>query len=99
MRSRENAAAVAILAILLFVAFAGLSGCAAPAMVTKTEVIEKPVPVRVKVTIPPECQKTYAVDALQKGADPVQENRAMRAELEQRAACEAKLRAAVEGNE
>ncbi len=98
MRTRAEARLVAICAITLVIIFAAmLTGCATPQTVTTTEVIERPVPVRVKVTIPPECRKEYAVDTLQRGADPVQENRAMRAELEQRAACEAKLRAAVEG--
>ncbi len=75
-----------------------LAGCLATgAPIIKTEVIEKPVPVYCKVDLPRECRPDYAVDRLLPGADDVTINRAIRAEIEERAACEVKLKAAVQG--
>ena len=83
---------VAIAALVLVLPFL-LAGCAAP---EKQVVIEKPVPVRVAVPLPAECRNQYAVDTLRPGADPVQINRAILAEINQRRACEVRLRAALE---
>ena len=74
-----------------------LAGCPASAPIIKTEVIEKPVPVFCKVEMPKECRDRYAMDELQPGADPVQVNRSVLAEIEQRRACEVKLKVAVGG--
>ena len=74
-----------------------LAGCAQPKPVIQTVTVEKPVPVHCKVEQPKECRADYAVDRLNPGADDVTINRALRAEIEERAACEVKLRAAVQG--
>lgn len=75
-----------------------LAGCPTTgSTVVDTRTMEKPTTVHCKVATPKECQGTYAVDALQPGADPVQVNRALRAEIEQRSACEIKLKAAIQG--
>ncbi len=96
--TRDDRRMVALAAIALVVLFL-LAGCAAPEkqVVIETQIIEKPVPVRVTIERPKECLDRYAVDTLQPGADPVQVNRAILAEIDQRRACEARLRAALEG--
>lgn len=88
---------VAIVAVLLVLVM--LAGCAAPdkQVVIETQVIEKPVPVRVKIERPAECLDRYAVDNLPANASPHERNNAILAEIEQRSACEARLRAALEG--
>lgn len=85
--------------LLIFSVAVTVAGCASePAKpIIETRIVEKPVPVPCKVETPPECRDRYAVDELQPGADPVQVNRAVLAEIEQRAACETKLRAAIQG--
>jgi len=81
----------------LFVVFF-LFGCAAPVRtVTDTQVIEKPVPVRVVIERPKECPAQYPLDTLQAGASPVEIWRAAEAELEMRTACILKLLAALTG--
>ncbi len=89
---------VAIAAVLLMLVFL-LTGCAAPEkqVVIQTQIIEKPVPVRVKIERPKECLDRYAVDNLPANASPDERNNAILAEVEQRAACESKLRAALTG--
>jgi hypothetical protein len=72
-----------------------LAGCAAP--VVQTKVIEKPVPVYCNVEMPAECKDAYAVDRVSVKDDALTINRALRAEIEERWACEVKLRAAVRG--
>lgn len=76
-----------------------LAGCATepPKPVISTTIIEKPVPVHCKIEQPKECRTDYAVDRLNQGADDVTINRALRAEIHERAACEVKLKAAVQG--
>lgn len=97
-QTREDRRIVAVLAIGLVAAFL-LTGCngLTKQQVIDTQIIEKPVLITCKVDIPKECRDRYAVDNLMPGSDPVQENRALRAEIEQRAACEVQLRAAVKG--
>jgi len=92
--TRQDRGLVAMTVLIWLVIFL-LSGCAKP--VTETLTIDRPVLVHCTPAIPQECTGQYAVDALHRGADPVQESRAIRAELEQRQACEVKLRAALQG--
>ena len=86
----------ALLVIISVTAMAFLFGCAAKPII-ETQVIEKPYPVYCKVETPPECKETYAVDRVSTKDDPVTINRAFREEIEERWACEIKLRAAVKG--
>lgn len=73
-----------------------LSGCSSnPA--TRGGLIEKPVPVPCVIAIPRECKPAYAVDRVSTRDDPLTINRALRAEIEERSACEIKLIAAVKG--
>lgn len=73
-----------------------LQGCSSnPAI--KAGVIEKPIPVPCVIAIPRECKAAYAVDRVSTRDDPLTINRALRAEIEERSACEIKLLAAVRG--
>ena len=63
----------------------------------QTQVIEKPIPVPCRVEPPTECKSAYAVDRVSSRDDPLTINRALRAEIEERWACEIKLRAALKG--
>lgn len=96
----DNGSGFLIAGSILVISVLGmiLTGCVTTApVVTKTEIVEKPTVVYCKVELPQECRDRYAVDGLQPGADPVKVNRAVLAELDQRAACEVKLRAALQG--
>ncbi len=73
-----------------------LAGCASKPII-QTQVIEKPVAVLCRVEIPVECQSAYAVDRVSAKDDALTINRALRAEIEERWACEIKLLAAVKG--
>jgi hypothetical protein len=73
-----------------------LSGCASKPII-QTQVIEKLVPIPCEVQIPSECRETYALDRVSISDDMLTINRAIRAEIEERAACELMLRAAVKG--
>lgn len=73
-----------------------LSGCASKPII-QTKIVEKPVPIYCEVKTPPECKDAYAVDRVSPADDAVTINRALRQELEERASCEIKLRAAVRG--
>lgn len=73
-----------------------LAGCASKPVIN-TQIIEKPVPVFCKVQMPEECKDLYAVDRVSVADAPLTINRAMRIEMEERAACEIKLRAALRG--
>jgi len=94
--TRQDRGLVAMTVLIWLVIFL-LSGCAKPTQVTETLTIDRPVLVHCTPAVPAECLNQYAVDALHRGSDPVQESRAIRAELEQRQACELKLRAALQG--
>jgi len=72
------------------------AGCAGKPIV-QTQVIEKPVAVPCQVEIPHECKSAYAVDRVSAKDDALTINRALRAEIEERWACEIKLLAAVKG--
>jgi hypothetical protein len=72
------------------------AGCAGKPIV-QTQVIEKPVAVPCQVEIPRECKSAYAVDRVSAKDDALTINRALRAEIEERWACEIKLLAAVKG--
>jgi hypothetical protein len=72
------------------------AGCAAKPVI-QTQVIEKPVAVPCHVEIPLECKSAYAVDRVSVKDDFLTINRALRAEIEERWACEIKLLAAVKG--
>ena len=73
-----------------------LSGCANRPVV-QTQVIEKPVPVYCQIKLPAECKDAYAIDRISTADSPLTINRAMRLELEERAVCEIKMRAAIQG--
>lgn len=72
-----------------------LAGCAAP--VIQTKLIDRPVPVFCEIETPPECKTAYALDRVSIADQPLTINRAMRAEIEERSACEIKLSAAIKG--
>src|SRR5690242_16784895 len=72
------------------------AGCAGKPVI-QTQVIEKPVAVLCQVEIPRECKSAYAVDRVSAKDDALTINRALRAEIEERWACEIKLLAAVKG--
>lgn len=85
--------------LLISVAFSAsvlLAGCAGKPVV-QTQVIEKLVPVPCHVEMPEECKDAYAMDRVSVKDDVLAINRAMRMELEQRAACEVMLKAAIRG--
>lgn len=73
-----------------------LTGCASKPVI-QTQVIEKPVAVPCQVEIPSECKSAYAVDRVSAKDDALTINRALRAEIEERWACEIRLLAAVKG--
>ena len=73
-----------------------LAGCAGKPII-QTQVIDKPVAVFCRVETPAECKSVYAVDRVSAKDDALTINRALRAEIEERWACEIKLLAAVKG--
>ena len=73
-----------------------LAGCAGKPVI-HTQLVEKPIAVYCKVQMPEECKDAYAVDRVSVNDEPLTINRAMRIELEERASCEIKLRAAMKG--
>lgn len=81
-----------------FVALAVMSlfGCSTKPVI-ETHMIEKPVPIYCEVATPEECKDAYAVDRVSSKDDSLTINRALRQEIEERWACEIKLRAAVKG--
>lgn len=82
-----------IILIVLFLAAA--SGCSSNPVTTR--IVEKPVPVPCRVELPGECKTAYAVDRISVKDDALTINRAMRIEIEERAACQIKLEAALRG--
>lgn len=100
-RAERISAAVAsiqrlLVVILALLAALMLTGCAGKPVI-QTQVVEKPMPVYCHVETPVECKSAYAVDRVSVRDDAVTINRAMRAEIEERWACEIKLLAAVKG--
>jgi hypothetical protein len=73
-----------------------LVGCAGKPII-QTQVIEKQIPVPCHVELPAECKEAYSIDRVSPADNALTINRALRAEIEERAACEVKLRAAVKG--
>lgn len=73
-----------------------LAGCASKPTI-QTHVIEKPIPVPCQIEMPSECKDAYSVDRVSPADNALTINRALRAEIEERSACEVKLRAAVRG--
>jgi hypothetical protein len=73
-----------------------LSGCVSKPVI-ETQVIDRPVAVPCKVEMPKECKDAYAVDRVSVNDPMITINRAMRQELEERQACEVKLKAAIAG--
>lgn len=73
-----------------------LSGCAGEPVI-ETRTVERVVPVPCEVPVPAECREAYAVDRVSRADDPLTINRALRAEIEERWACEIKLKAALKG--
>jgi hypothetical protein len=82
-----------VLALISGFFFAGCAG----KPVIQTQVIEKPIAVPCHVEIPHECKSAYTVDRVSVKDDALTINRALRAEIEERWACEIKLLAAVKG--
>ncbi len=78
-------------------AFAILLGGCAGKPVIQTHIVEKPVAVPCRIEMPAECKSAYAVDRVSVKDDPLTINRALRAEIEERRACEVKLLAALKG--
>lgn len=87
--------AIALVFVLVFVVGL-LSGCSSKPII-ETQIVEKPMPVYCTVPVPGECKEAYAVDRVSPADDPLTINRAMRIEIEERAACEIKLRASIKG--
>lgn len=85
----------ASLAVVPMFAFI-LGGCAGKPVI-QTQVIDKPVAISCRVEMPAECKSAYAVDRVSAKDDALTINRALRAEIEERWACEIKLLAAVKG--
>lgn len=79
------------LLVLLFVALAGCSSTP----IIETKVIDRPVPIFCTVDLPSECKDAYAVDRVSTQDSPIVINRSFREEIEERFACEIKLRAAL----
>lgn len=73
-----------------------LAGCSGKPII-ETKIVERLVPVRCEVETPAECKDSYAVDRVSQADDALTINRALRAEIEERWACEVKLRASVRG--
>ena len=73
-----------------------LAGCVGKPVI-QTQVIEKQIAVPCLVKAPSECKSAYAVDRTSVKDDAVTINRALRAEIEERWACEVKLLAAMQG--
>jgi hypothetical protein len=73
-----------------------LSGCSSKPII-QTQTVDRPIPVYCTVSVPVECKEAYAVDRVSPADDPLTINRAMRIEIEERTACELKLRASVKG--
>jgi hypothetical protein len=73
-----------------------LAGCAGKPVI-QTQVIDRPIQIPCEVQIPGECKDAYAVDRVSPADNMLVLNRALRAEVEERAACEVKMRAAVKG--
>jgi hypothetical protein len=73
-----------------------LFGCAGKPVI-QTQVIDRPIQIPCEVQIPGECKDAYAVDRVSPADNMLAVNRALRAEVEERAACEVKMRAAVKG--
>ena len=84
-------------ALAVPVLFAALLGGCADKPIIRTEIVERPVAVHCAVQTPPECKSAYATDRLSVKDDALTINRALRAEIEERWACEIKLLAAVRG--
>jgi uncharacterized protein YceK len=82
---------ILIALIVIFLA----AGCSSNPVTTR--IIEKPIPVYCKVELPEECKTAYAVDRISVKDEPLTINRAMRIEIEERAACQIKLQAALSG--
>jgi hypothetical protein len=87
MMSRRGS--VAVLLVLI-------GGCAGKPII-QTHLVEKPIPVQCRIEMPAECKSAYAVDRVSPDDDALAINRALRAEIEERWACETKLRAALAG--
>jgi hypothetical protein len=88
MMSRRGSRAVLLLLLI--------GGCAGKPVV-QTHVVEKPIPVPCRIEMPSECKSAYAVDRVSPDDGALAINRALRAEIEERWACETKLRAALAG--
>ena len=73
-----------------------LSGCAGKPVI-QTQVIDRLVAVPCKVEAPSECKDAYSVDKVSVNDPMLTINRALRAEIEERRACEVKLKAAIAG--
>jgi|GEM_PF-1628214 len=84
-------------ALAVPVLLAALLGGCADKPIIRTEIVEKPIAVPCALQTPRECKSLYATDRLSAKDDALTVNRALRAEIEERWACEIRLRAAVRG--
>lgn len=82
--------------LMLTTSVLALAGCAGKPVI-QTQLVEKPVAVLCRVETPAECKSAYAVDRVSVNDDSLTINRALRAEIEERWACEIKLLAALKG--
>ncbi|SFW21712.1 hypothetical protein [Nitrosovibrio sp. Nv17] len=90
MARRSSRMAARVLAVAM------LGGCAGTPVI-QTQLLEVPVAVPCRVETPAECSSAYAVDRVSAKDDALAINRALRVEIEERAACEVRLLAAVKG--
>lgn len=84
-----------LVAVVVFVLLI-VSGCATRPVI-QTQIVEVPYPVYCSIELPAECKPAYAVDRISVKDDALTINRAMRVEIEERSACEVKLKAALNG--
>lgn len=83
--------------VVIIIVFAVITAGCSSKPVIQTQIVEKPVPVPCRVKTPGECSQAYALDKVSPRDEPLTINRAMRMEIEQRAACQVALLAAVKG--
>ena len=87
----------ALVYVLVLVFLVGvLSSCSSKPII-QTQTVDRPIPVYCTVAVPAECKEAYAVDRVSPADDPLTINRAMRIEIEERTACELKMKAALKG--
>lgn len=89
-------AALALYVLAVVAVVSGLAGCSGVPVI-RTQIVDRPVAVYCEIKNPDECKSAYAVDRVSVKDDALTINRALRAEIEERWACEVKLLAAIKG--